>query len=65
MYVCPDAVCMEKILARTDIKKRLGPSAYAKVVQGLETVTTKENCLDGSSPGCVICDEYYGGVAFG
>jgi predicted RNA-binding protein YlxR (DUF448 family) len=65
MYLCPNAECIEKILMRTDIKKRLGPLAYARVLQGLETVTTKENCLDGSSLGCVICDECHGGGAFG
>jgi hypothetical protein len=56
---------MESILTRTDIKKRLGPMAYAKVLQGLETVTTEENCLDGSSLRGVICDQCHGGGAIG
>ena len=65
MYLCPDAACIDRMLERTDIRKRLGPSAYAVVLQGLQTVTIMENCLDGSSLGSVICDESHGGGAFG
>lgn len=64
MYLCRDAACIEAVHTRTDIRKRLGPLAYARVLQGLETVATKENFLDGSSLGSVICDECHGGGAF-
>jgi len=65
MYLCREAACMETALKRADIRKRLGPLAHAKVLEGLEAVTTMENCLDGSSLGSVICDECHGGGAIG
>ena len=65
MYLCREAACLETALARADIRKRLGPPVYAKVLECLETVTTMENCLDGSSLGSVICDECHGGGAIG
>jgi predicted RNA-binding protein YlxR (DUF448 family) len=65
MYLCPDISCLEKAVSRFDIRKRLGPSAHARVLQILESVTTEENCLDGESPGGVICDKCHGGGVFG
>jgi hypothetical protein len=56
---------MEMAVTRADIRKKLGPLAYARMLDGLETVATTENCLDGSSPGSVICDECHGGGAIG
>jgi len=64
-YICRETACMKKAVTRTDIRTRLGASAYARVLEVLETVTTFENCLDGSSLGSVICDECHGGGAIG
>jgi predicted RNA-binding protein YlxR (DUF448 family) len=65
IYICPAAACIEKALARADIRKKLGPSVKDVILRSVETVTTGENYVDGSGPGSVICDKCHGGGAFG
>ena len=65
LYLCPDVSCAEKGLMRDSVKKRLGASGCADLLRVLSTLASGENCLDGTYPGRVICDQCHGGGPFG
>jgi predicted RNA-binding protein YlxR (DUF448 family) len=64
-YLCRDISCVKKGLMRPDVKRRLGDTGCSEALRVLSAMVEKENCLDGSRLGSVICDQYQGGRPIG